>query len=163
MLDLDAAVELEEEEVAAVEHELRGAGVLVPDRARERDGRFADRCAQRLVDRGRRCFLQHLLVPALDRALAFAESDVAEQLDLDVVRPLDVALAEHAIVAERRLRLAARRRERVVELAGRTYDAHAAPAAAGRGLDDEREADLVGLPRRHNGDARLLREALRLE
>ena len=37
MLDLDAAVQLEEVEVAAVEHELDGACVLVADRARERD------------------------------------------------------------------------------------------------------------------------------
>ena len=41
MLDLDARVQLEEEEVAAVEHELRGARALVADCARERDRRIA--------------------------------------------------------------------------------------------------------------------------
>ena len=61
---------------------------------------------------------------ALDRALALAERDdvavrVGEQLDLDVARPLDVALAEDAVVAERGLRLAPRRLERLVELGRR--------------------------------------------
>ena len=58
---------------------------------------------------------------ALHRALALAERDdgavrVGEQLDLDVARPLEVALEENAVVAERRLRLARGRLERVVEL-----------------------------------------------
>src|SRR5205823_4753754 len=38
VLDLDAAVQLEEEEVAAVEHELCGARAAIADRSRERDG-----------------------------------------------------------------------------------------------------------------------------
>ena len=51
----------------------------------------------------------------LDRALALAERDdlalpVGQQLDLDVPRPLDVALAEDGVVAERGFRLAARGR-----------------------------------------------------
>ena len=59
-----------------------------------------------------------------------------------MARPLDVALGEDAVVAECRLRLAARGGERLVELVGRADDAHAAPAAAGGRLDHEREADL---------------------
>ena len=58
---------------------------------------------------------------ALDRAVALAERDdrargVGEQLDLDVARPLDVALAEHAIVPERGRRLPLRGCERLFEL-----------------------------------------------
>src|SRR5215831_13081732 len=121
MLDLDPRVELEEEEVAAVQHKLRGAGALVADRARERDGGVAHPPAQFGVERGGGRFLEHLLMAALDRAVALAERDdvavrVGEDLDLDVARPLEIALAEDLVVAERRARLPARRVERISEL-----------------------------------------------
>jgi hypothetical protein len=45
VLDLDPPVQLEEPEVAAVEHELGGAGAAVADRARERDSGLAHRCS----------------------------------------------------------------------------------------------------------------------
>ena len=124
VLDLDAAVQLEEVEVAAVEHELgraRRSGSRSPARTRRRrrsspraaPGRARRRATPRAPSgggagpstRARR---------ARRRARA-----VAEQLDLDVARPLDVALAEDAVVAERGLRLAPRGRERLVELVRR--------------------------------------------
>ena len=133
MLDLDAAVQLQEPEVAAVEHELGGAGAAVADRPREGDRRLAHPRAEVRVERGRRRLLEHLLVAPLDRALALAERDdvagaVRQQLDLDVAGPLDVALAEDAVVSERGLGLACRGRERLVEL-GR---AHGRSACRGR-------------------------------
>ena len=70
---------------------------------------------------------------------------VGEQLDLDVARPLDVALAEDAVVAERGLRLAPRRLDRVLELVRLADDPHPAAAASGRRLDEQREAELVRL------------------
>ena len=168
VLDLDAAVQLEEVEVAAVEHELGRAGARVADRAREAHGRIAHRRAEQRIERRRRRFLEHLLVPPLDRALALAERDhvavrVAEQLDLDVPRPLDVALCEHAVVAERRLRLAPRRLERVRQLVVRAHDAHAAPAAAGRRLEEQREPELLRLAGLDDRHARLGGDPLRLE
>src|SRR5262245_8641187 len=146
VLDLDAPVQLEEPEVAAVEHELRGARTAVADRAGERDRGLAHPRPQLGIESGRGRLLEHLLVPTLHRAFALAERDhgsvrVAEQLDLDVPRALDVPLAEDADVAERRLRLAPRRRERLLELRGLTDDPHPAPATAGRGLDHQREPD----------------------
>src|SRR5881398_680143 len=113
MLDLDATVQLEEEEVTALEHELGRAGAAVADRACEGSRRVAEGDTERLVEGGRRRLLEHLLVAALDRALALAERDhrtvsVAEQLHLHMPRPLDVALAEDTVVAERCLRLAPR-------------------------------------------------------
>src|SRR5258705_4676112 len=78
-------------------------------------------------------------------------------------RPLDIALAEHAIVAEGGLRLASRRLERLVELWGLPDDAHPSPATARRGLDDEWKADLVRLTGWNDRDARLARDALGLE
>ena len=168
MLDLDPRVELEEPEVAAVEDELGGAGALVADRAREGDRGVAHRRPQLGVERRRRCLFEHLLMPALDRAVALAERRnvavrVGEELDLDVAGPLEVALAEDRVVAERSRRLAPRRGERLVELLGRTHDTHAAAAAAGGRLDEQREADLLRRPARQDGDARRARCLLRRE
>ena len=78
---------------------------------------------------------------------------VGEELDLDVPRPLDVALAEDAVVAEGRLRLAPRGRERVLELGRLADDAHPAPAAAGRRLDEQREPELLRLALAHDRHA----------
>ena len=64
---------------------------------------------------------------------------VAEHLDLDVAAALDVLLEQHGVVAERRRRLALRRRDALVELGGGPDDAHALAAAAGGGLDEHRE------------------------
>src|SRR5579862_2738472 len=137
MLDLDPRVELEEPEVAAVEHELGRAGALVADRARERDCRVAHPCPQLRVERRRRRLLEHFLMTPLDRAVALTECDdvavlVGEQLNLDVARALEETLAEDGIVAERSGRLAPRRLERLVQLLRRAHDAHAATTAARR-------------------------------
>src|SRR5205085_10499949 len=87
-----------------------------------------------------------------------------QELDLDVARALEVALAEDGIVAERACRLSPGRRERLLELIRRGHDAHAAAAAAGSRLDEEREADLLRGPAREHRDAggpgRLLRGEL---
>src|SRR5437763_7659898 len=82
MLDLDPAVQLEEPEVATVEHELGGAGAAVADCTRERDRRLTHLLPQFRVERRR--LLEHLLVAPLHRALALAERDdvaslIAEQ------------------------------------------------------------------------------------
>ena len=168
MLDLDSAVQLQEPEVAAVEHELGRACAPVADRPRERDRRVAHLHAERRVERGRRRLLEHLLVAALDRALPLAERDdvavrIREQLDLDVTRPLDVALGEDRAVPERRLGLAARRRPGLLELGGTPDDAHPAAAAARRRLDDDREAELLGLAGLDDRHAGLTRDLLRAE
>ena len=93
--------------------------------------------------------LQHLLVAALQRAVALAQvADVAEavgdHLQLDVPRRLEVALHVDRVVAERGLGLGAGGGDRLGEVVRGLGDLHAAPAAAGRGLDQHREADLLG-------------------
>src|SRR5436305_904537 len=105
---------------------------------------------------------------ALDRALALAERTdvpvaIGEQLDLDVTRPFDVALAEDAAVAERRLRLAPRSVERGVEIGRRADDAHPTPAATRGRLHEQGVPDFVRLAVRHDGNSRLPGEPLRLE
>ncbi len=68
---------------------------------------------------------------------------VAQNLHFDVFGAADVALQKHRVVAERRLRLAPRLFQPSSEVAGLLHHAHAAPAAAERRFDDQREADLL--------------------
>ena len=179
MLDLQPRVHLEEVEAAVLaDDELHGARRLVGDRARERHRLLAHRAARVVVEERRRRLLDHLLVAALDRALALPQVHevavrVAQHLDLDVARLLDVLLDEDAVVAEARLRLGAAGGEAFARLAVVVRDAQALAAAAGGRLDHHRIADvardahgLVGVlddvgvagDRR---DLRLLRELLR--
>ena len=103
--------------------ELGRARADVADRAREADRGVAQLLRAGAASRpGRRRFLEHLLVAALHRAVTLTERQhravgVGEQLNLDVPWPFEVALEVDAVVAEGRLRLALRCRDRVGELA----------------------------------------------
>ena len=155
MLDLQPRVHLEEVEAAIAPHdELDGAGRLVADRARQRHRLLAHRAPGGLVEERRRRLLDHLLVAALDRALAFPQVDevavrVAQHLDLDVPRLLDELLDEHPVVAEARLRLGLARHEAFARLLVVVRDAQALATAAGRRLDHHRIADVLRNP--HGG------------
>ncbi len=148
MLDLDPAVELEEVDVGAVHEEFGRAGVPVADRLRERDGAGRDLRPGARIEPGSGGFLEQFLVPPLDRAVARAEDGdpaaVAEQLGFDMARTFEVSLAIHRGIAERSLRLASGGGKSFPELGGAANHAHPAAAAAGRGLDHDREADLLG-------------------
>ena len=165
VLDLEPGVHLEEVELArvVVEEELDGARTGVADLRGQRDGRGGDRGPLLLADRGGRGLLQHLLVPALGRAVALEEVHhvavgVAHDLHLDVAARLDVLLDEHGVVAERRARLALRGAQRLGVLGRRADHPHALAATAGRGLDQHRVGEggrVVGqVVRRHHGHAR---------
>ena len=149
VLDLDARVHLEEEELAvAVEQALDGACADVADGARRLDRHRPHARAQLGRDGRRGRLLEHLLVPPLERAVALAEVDrravrVGQHLDLDVPRILDVLLDVDRRVGEVGLALAPRGLERAPGLGRRGDDLHAAPAAAGRGLDRDRPAVAV--------------------
>ena len=111
VLDLQARVHLEEVELAVLVQHLDGAGVHVAARDRDLHRGFAHRAPGRVGDRRRRRLLDQLLVPALRRAVAVAEVHgvavrVAEDLELDVPRPGQVALDVALGPAEVRLRLA---------------------------------------------------------
>ena len=95
-----------------VEQEFDRAGVAVADRPAQPRGRVADAApaARRQVDARRD--LDHLLVPALHRAVALPQVHevavrVAEDLHFDVLGRGDVALEEDFGPAERRRRLRA--------------------------------------------------------
>ena len=147
VLHLDPAVQLEEEDVASVHEELGSTGARVADRLCEGSRAGCDaRPGERVELRSRR-LLDQLLVTPLDRAVTSSEdgdaSFVPEHLGFDVTWPLEVALVEDGVVAERALRLAPRGCKSVVELHRGADDTHAAATASRCGLDDERVADVV--------------------
>ena len=155
VLDLDARVHLDEDDLAGagtcgLEQELDGAGVLVPDRAGEGDGVRVQPGRHLGVEVRRWGDLDDLLVSTLHGAVALEEVNglargIRQDLHLDVPRPDDGLLEEHAAVAERGLRLARRGGDRLGQFRGVFDAAHAAAAAAGDRLDEDREADLVRL------------------
>ena len=149
MLHLQPRVHLDEMERAVLVEELEGACAAIADLAARGDASRPHRFAHVRVDPRRRRLLDHLLVPALHRAVAFAEMhDVAvgvgKDLELDVARVLQVLLEVDGIVAERRAGLGAGERYRVDERRFGTHDTHPAPAAAAGRLHDHRIADVAG-------------------
>src|SRR5215467_10502978 len=149
MLDLQSGVHLEKVEFLALDDELHGARVEVPDGPGpgDRGG------GQPLLEAGRQArsgtFLDELLVAPLDRALALVEMDdlslrVAEDLDLDVPGLGQVALHEKRGGAECRLGPALRRGIRLRERAVVGDLDHADAAAARSRLEHDRIADLPG-------------------
>ncbi len=166
VLDLEAGVDLEEEEpTGVVQQELGRPGVGVARGRREAEGRGPHRRPERRRHRGRRRLLDELLVAALDAALALAEVHerpvrVAQDLDLDVPRSLDEPLEEQPVVPERGRRLAPRGGDGLRELRRIADDAHPAPAPARARLDEQRVADGVG-PRRELRVGRVARRGSR--
>ena len=91
------------------------------------------------VELRRRRLLEQLLMRALQRAVALAEvddpaRDVADQLHLDVARPLEPAFEIDRVVTKGGARLGLRQREEAGELVLVARQLHAAAAAARRRL-----------------------------
>ena len=130
-----------------VEQELRRRRIRrVPPLAPCATAMVVERRALIRGETGRGRLLDQLLVPALDRAVALPERDdgavaVAEQLHLDVTCRAELALEIHAAIPEGRGRFARPRRQRGREIVDALDAAHPASAAAGRRLDQQREAD----------------------
>ena len=157
MLDLQARVHLQEIApgvvAGPVDQELDRAGVLVAGMVRHVDCRRGEAGAQARRQAGRGRLLDHLLVAPLDGAVALAEPDdgsvpVGHHLHLDVPRPLEAPLDVQRAVAGRGQRLAPRPCDALVERVFVPNRHHALAAAAGRGLQDQREAG----PSRHRGN-----------
>ena len=150
MFDLEAGVHLDEMEGAAalIDQELGRARAGIADGARQPDRRRAHFRAQRVGEAGRRRFLDHLLVPALDRAVPVEQMQhravhVRQHLHLHMPGPGDVALQQQRAVTEGRSGFAFGGSQRGRQVFRPLDDAHAAAAAAGRGLDQHRVADLL--------------------
>ena len=156
MLHLQAGVHFHEPDAvgaqagAGVGDELHGAGADVVHGLGGLDGGLGDSGAGGGVHARRGRLLDHLLVAALQGAVALIEVDhvalaVAEHLHLDVARPGDIGLQQHALVAEGRAGLAPARRQGGGEVGSAIHPTHALAAAAGHRLDQYRIADARGL------------------
>src|SRR5437867_52862 len=149
MLDLEPRVHLEKVEVArGVHEELQRPRVDVPDRSRPRDRGARETVFDRRRQIRRGGLLDELLMAALDRALALVKVDgrqlaVAEHLDLDVARAIEVALDVDVAPAERGLGTPGRRRERRRQVLGLVHPRHADAATAGHCLEDHGIPDLA--------------------
>jgi len=152
MLHLDTGVHLDEVVVPfAVHEELDGTGIEVPDMAGDLQGGSAELLPLGLGKAECRGKLHHLLVAALHRAVTLEEvhqvaMGIAEDLDLDMLGVLDVALQENRRVAEGGPGLAGGAGKTFKELLLVPGHAHAATATAGRCLDDDRIAIVLGKP-----------------
>ena len=153
VLDLQPGVHFEEVVLLpGVDHELDRAGAAVAHRQRRRHRVASHGRAQRRADHRRGRFLDQLLAPPLRGAVALAQVQrvavgVGEHLDLDVPAAFDQALQHQRAVAERALRLAPRAGQRRRQLVRRPHQPHAAAAATGHRLDQQRKAEPVGLGR----------------
>ena len=150
MLDLQAHVQLEEEELgvvaASVDEKLDRAGVDVSGLARNGHSGPREPLAdgRRHSRRGR--FFDDFLMPPLERAVAFEQvhdrpMSIAEHLDFDVSRPFDETLDVEGVFAEGTAGLLARRGYRFRDLLWSSDDAHALPAPTRCRLEQGREAD----------------------
>src|SRR5690606_148609 len=148
VLDLHAGVHLDEVELAILVQELEGAGAAVADAAAGVRAALADLGDQLAWNAGGRGLLDDLLVAALHRAVALAQVHgvavlVGQHLELHVTRVLEELLHVHRRVAEGRAGLGPGHVDGVEQRGLGVYDAHAAPATAAGGLDDDRVADVA--------------------
>ena len=163
MLDLQAGVHLDEEHVLAVGDEFDGAGADIIDRApppcarRRRPPRAAPASsvgdgASSITFWCRRCSVHSR--SNSDSRLPWLSPIICTSMwrGLSTNFSISMRSSPNAALASRlALTMAAR------EFGGRTHDPHAAAAAAGRRLDQNRKADLVGglgQRRRHPGPRR---------
>ena len=180
MLHLKAGVHFEEVELFfRVEQKLNCTGTGIIHCLRRLDCRLSHAFTQLRIDRRGWHFLDDLLVPALHRAVAFAQMDeiavaVGKHLYFHMAgldhRLLQDQLPRPECILRFRTRLSQRGRK-IIRLAD---EPHAAPAAARRSLYHDRKTDLASSLRErrlalvlalisgHAGHARLLHQPLGL-
>src|ERR1017187_10504788 len=149
MFDLNPRIHLNEIELPILVQELERAGTAITDRAARLDAALTHLPA--LLGSEARCrgLLDYFLMAALHRAVALAQTDhiavmVAEHLKLDMPRAFEEFLHIYRVIAERGQRLGLGDRDRAQQRPLGVHHAHATPAAAARGLDDDRVADIAG-------------------
>ena len=150
VLHLHASIYLEHVEVAiAVQQELTRCRASVLHVLDELRSRLRDFLQLGAINVRRRRLFDHLLVAALQRTVTLPQIDrvavlVAQHLQLDVPRVLQILLNKHGAVAEGRLSFLTRHPQHRSQRRLIMAHLHAATAAARRSLDDDRESDLLG-------------------
>ena len=147
MFHLKAGVHFDEIELAILIEEFDRARADVVDIGHRVGTDLTDPRAFLFGDRGAGGLFENLLVAALQRAVALAQMDrvaltIPKDLNLNVARGGEVFLDIDFVIAEVRLPLGPRGLEGFFHVFGGLGDFHALAAAACRGLDDDRIADL---------------------
>jgi len=148
VFDLKPGVHFDEKELAVFIQEFDGAGTAIADIGHGLGAGFANARAGFGVNRGAGRFFQHLLVAPLQRTVALAQMDgvaapVTENLHFDMTRLAEVLFDIHFVIAKGSLGFGPRGAKGCFQLARVARQLHAAPAAACRGLDDNRVADAL--------------------
>src|SRR5262245_59600483 len=148
MLHLQSRVHFHEIELATTEQEFDGSRADVAHFASDRAGGGVEASASVVIEAGRGCFFDQLLMAALNGAVAIEElQDVAvavcEDLHFHVAGRRQITFEQQSTILEgsggKTLRARQRRRERT-----RFFnDVHAFSATAAARLDDERESQLL--------------------
>ena len=155
VLDLDARIHLDEHMLTGtltggVHQELHGSGILITHLLGELHRIPVQRLPDGIIQVRGRSDLHDLLMTTLQGAVALEQVHhialpIGQDLDLDVARPQHRLLQEHRRITEGRLSLPHCRREGLLQRRGHFDPSHATPASPGHGLDEDREADLLGL------------------
>ena len=154
VLDLNARVDFDEIEfVVLVDQELASAGIEIIGFLDEADRGVANRTADSTRQVRSRRFLDQFLMPPLQGAVAFPQVNevavpIAENLHFDVSGTVDVFFEIDAAVLEGGFGFLLCGSQADAEVDVIACDAHAAPAAAGRRLDQD------GIAHRFGPDAR---------
>ena len=150
MLHLQPCVHLHEvKRSVLIGDELNGTRANIADRLGCRDRGCAHLRTTLLHHARRWRFFEHLLMPALHRAVALEQVDalamrVGKHLKFDVARLGEILLEQHGVITEARFGLPPRRSQGGSELPASIDDAHAFAAAAGSGFDEHRIANAGG-------------------
>src|SRR5580765_1032959 len=88
-----------------IEEKLDGASIVIIDRLGDRDGRFTHLSAKRWRENQGWSNLNEFLMPALNRAIALTQMDdvampVGQDLEFDMMRPLDILFEKYISVAK---------------------------------------------------------------
>ena len=146
---LQAGVHFDEIELAVFPQEFDRPGPAIAHVGHRLGHDAAHPVALFRADDRRGGLFQHLLVTALERAIALTQVNrvavaIAEHLEFDVARIAEVLFDIDRGVAERGLGLAAGLLDQRFKLVRSVADLHPAPAAARGSLDDHRISGLLG-------------------
>ena len=153
MFDLKPRVDFKEVDRVNAPHfvdkEFDSACALIADGASESHRTVTDRLARFRCYAGRRRFLDDLLIPPLNRALALTQVDdiaigIADDLDLDVTSSINEWFDEDRAVAKRRGSLPRPGCDGVGEFVGTTNHTHAAATTTSRRFNKGRHRDTGG-------------------
>ena len=149
MFHLQAGVHFDEIESALGVEEFKSADARIAELARRARCEAADFVAVAGVERGRGGFLEDFLMAPLQRAVALSEVDrmtliIRQGLDFNMARLIEIFFEVDGVIAEGGFGLGFGRRDGAREFIGTADDFHAASAATGRRLDEDRVAQLFG-------------------